>query len=111
MKDTLFLSLKKLPFELMVAGLKPDEFRKPSAWIIARLVGKKYKYIKFTNGYGPDKPWFKVEYNGYSIASIAYVYHYSNGLVVFVLPGDYVISLGKIIDSGNLKRHEHATQG
>ena len=52
-------------FDLMIAGKKNKEFRKPSKWIDSRLIGKSYNFVKFTNGYGNDKPFFYVEYKSF----------------------------------------------
>lgn len=66
----LHLSLKKEPFEVMVTGEKNQEFRKPTKWILSRLYNKDgtpkhYDVVKFTNGYGKDKPQFVCEYKGF----------------------------------------------
>ena len=47
---TLKLTLKKMPFEVMVTGEKKIEFRCPSKWIESRLFDKEnskrnYKFI------------------------------------------------------------------
>ena len=63
----LHLTLKKRWFDLMVAGKKKVEYRQSSRWIISRLE-KEYDVIKFTNGYGSDKPYFFCQYNGFEIS-------------------------------------------
>lgn len=103
---TLHLTLSARPFEVMVTEEKGLEFRKPSDWIKSRLYGKEYDFVKFTHGYGKNKPWFISEYEGYFIADSSDdgdEYKYSNGLKVKVEAGDYVIMLGQVVDSGNLK--------
>jgi CRISPR/Cas system-associated endonuclease/helicase Cas3 len=102
MKKTLFLSLKKEPFDVMVTGEKSDEYRKPSKWIKSRLLDKDYDVVKMTNGYGPDKRYFIAEYYGFKISSFNQSIEYSNGLIVNVGRGDIIISLGEIIETGNL---------
>ena len=80
----------------MKTGEKLFEFRKPSKWITSRLMNgmefRKYDYVKFTNGYGKDKPSFLARHKGTRIFSFAYgCVEYSNGLKVDVEPGDYII--------------------
>jgi hypothetical protein len=50
------LTLQKQPFEVMVTGEKTSEFRRPSYWLMNRLVDKNgnkkhYDYVEFINGY------------------------------------------------------------
>lgn len=66
---TLHLTLSKTPFDLMVKGKKKKEYRKPSRWVFSRLHQKTYDYVKFANGYGPDKPYFICEYKGFTRAT------------------------------------------
>lgn len=101
MKKTLYLTLKKPQFEVTSSGEKNIEYRRPSDWIKSRLVGKSYDLIKFTNGYGADKPYFICEFLGWSLAEPG-VHKYSNGLEVFVRSGYFQINLGKVIELGNL---------
>ena len=97
----LFLVLKKLPFEATQSGHKKIEYRRQSEWIKSRLVGKSYDYVKFTHGYGNDKPYLILEYKGWALAKPKQV-KFSNGLVVDVENNDYEIYLGKIIEKGNI---------
>jgi len=107
----LHLTLSKKPFEVMVTREKTDEFRGDSMWIGSRLYHsearfgqkKHYDLVKFVNGYGDDKPYFIAEYRGFDRAIETTRFEYSNGLVVVVLRGEYIIHLGKIIETGNLK--------
>jgi hypothetical protein len=108
-QKTLFLSLKKLPFDVMATGEKKEEFRKNSNWIRSRLFDKsnnekKYKYIKFVNGYGKNKPYFICEYEGFLECYMnAADRKYSNGLIVSGISiGDFIIYCGKIVEWGNI---------
>ena len=105
---TLVLTLTKIPFELMYKGIKDKEFRKPSDWIKSRLFNKDgtrkdYDVIKFTNGYGNDKPTFTAIFNGFDSikedASISY-----DTLTVEVSKGDFVIFLGDVIKKQNINK-------
>ena len=102
MKKILHLTLKKPQFQVTSSGEKIYEFRRPSDWIKSRLIDKEYDLVKFTNGYGSDKPFFICEYLGWSFAKPA-SYKYSNGLVVNVTDEYYKIDLGAILEIGNIK--------
>jgi len=107
-EKTLFLSLEKKPFDIMVTGEKVFEFRKPTKWILSRLLDKKgrakqYDHIKFVNGYGAERPYFVCEFERFFITRTEDRFKYPNGLKVEVEAGDVVIVLGKIIETGNLK--------
>ena len=102
------LTLHKKAFEVMVTGEKWEEFRKRSKWIISRLMDdrfspKKYDVIKFTNGYGNDKPFFVCEYEGFLECYMSVAERrYSNGLTVNDIgKGDFIIYCGKVIEVGN----------
>ena len=106
MSNTLHLTLKKSAFDVMITGEKTKEFRKPSKWIISRLVDnngnpKTYDNVKFVNGYGHDKPTFLADYKGFRIAEQETYIKYSNGLTVVVEKGDYIIMLGSVFYKSN----------
>ena len=103
MSKTLHLTLSKLPFEVMVTDEKSIEFRVASDWIKSRLIGKEYDYIKFVNGYGNDKPYFVAVYGGWCYAKRNFKNRYSNGLTVDVNKGMIMISVGEIIEKGNMR--------
>ena len=101
----LHLTLKKEWFDLMISGKKKVEYRKPSDWIISRLQ-KEYDVIKFTNGYGSDKPYFICEYKGFEISNESETIHVEKSKIE-VEAGTYMIKLGKIIEKGNVKKHHY----
>ena len=104
-KQTLKLTLSKKPFEVMITGEKTEEFREVKKWTTSRLYNKdgskkEYKYVKFTNGYGKDRPYFICIFNGTYIGN-----HinrtYSNNLNLSFENEIYVIELGEIIITKN----------
>lgn len=101
--NILHLTLQRPPFDVMRSGEKKVEIRKPSKWIMSRLVDSKtkknkpYHLICFKNGYNMDSEFFYAFYNGYLIAEYPKQKFYSNGLVVPIAAGDIVISFGKIL--------------
>ena len=102
MSNTLQLTLKRQWFDLMFKGVKKLEFRKDSKWIRSRLIGKKYQLIKFTNGYGKDKPFFICKYNGFEILKKNKKYTFEN-FDVNINKGDFMIKLGTIVSFDNIK--------
>lgn len=98
----LHLTLSKKPFEVMVTGEKTTEYRNPSQWIISRLEGKDYDFVKFVNGYGQDKPYFIAKFRGWESEIKPHTIEYSNGLKVKSDKGTVKIYVGQIVDTGNL---------
>jgi hypothetical protein len=98
----LYLTLKKPQFQVTFSREKQIEYRKNGDWIKSRLLKKDYGFVKFTNGYGLNKPYFICEFLGWEYSK-AGIHKYSNGLKVFVNEGDIAIKLGNIIDSGNIR--------
>ncbi|HRO75773.1 MAG TPA: ASCH domain-containing protein [Crocinitomicaceae bacterium] len=93
----LHLTLTKKWFDMMVTGEKNIEVRKPSKWIMSRLENKEYDVVKFTNGYGKDKPWFIAEYKGWRYVKYCEIVHCSDALAIHVPDNSIVIQLGKVI--------------
>jgi len=109
--DVLKLTLKKSPFEVMVTGEKPEEYRRLSKWMVARLYHsggyhvmnnkRHYKYVLYTNGYGADRPYFLCEYKGHYLTNEKISKSYSNGLAVETEGNTAVIKNGEILEVGN----------
>jgi hypothetical protein len=103
----LHLTLKKAPFDVMVTGEKQVEFREKSKWILLRLFNpdgskRHYDAVKFTNGYGKKRPYFIAKYLGFETIFGADVV-YSNGFRLEIHGESWMISLGEIIEIGNLR--------
>ena len=86
----------------MISGKKQIEYRRPSKWIEKRIINKNYDFIKFVNGYGNDKPYFICKYDGYTNSNK------DNEVIIEGNPikinkGDFLIKLGDVIETGNLK--------
>jgi len=97
----LTLVLKHAPYDVMETGEKKFEYREPTDWIKKRLYNKDgterhYDLIKFTRGY-VSQPSFIAEYLGFTIADDSFFKAYSNGLLVDVMQGDFIIQVGEII--------------
>ena len=98
----LHLTLKKKQFEVTFSGEKKIEYRHLSDWIKSRLTNKSYDFVKFVNGYGNDKPFMILEYQGFEVLESKKTLSFSNGLIVKVKKGDYAIKLGRMIEKGNI---------
>ena len=99
---TLQLTLKKKWFDLMITGEKTEEFRVNKPYWVSRLEGKEYDRVRFTNGYGKDRPWFEAEFKGWDAFPWSDERRYSDGSVLEIPPGTIVIKLGGVVDKGNL---------
>ena len=109
---TLFLTLNKKPFDIMVTGEKNKEYRVLNDWMRFCLFNKDnspkhFDCVRFTTGYDKTRSYFiadflKVEeYN----CPCDFPEVYSNGFSVGAMPfGCFVIYLGSIIEVGNLKQ-------
>ena len=106
----LYLTLKKAPFEVMITGEKQYEIREKGSWINSRLFNpdgskRQYDVIKFTNGYGKNRPYFIALYLGVCEISLMNEF-FSNGFQLeFYDPSNprWMINLGEILETGNLK--------
>ena len=106
------LSLTKEAFEITGTDEKPFELRNKGKWIDSRLFimnndlmegwPKDYDYVLLINGYGNDRPWKLFEFQKVDFTKHPIHWSFSNGLTFYQQTGDYIIRLGKMIESGNL---------
>ena len=90
------LTLKKKWFDMILSGVKKEEYREVKPYWNIRLSNQKYDAIKFTNGYGKDKPSFIIELKGILRSLGIIEWGAPMGQVV------YILRLGKIIDRGEI---------
>lgn len=86
MQDTITLTLHKKWFDMILSGVKTEEYRDIKPYWIRRLLGNWHQYhadsvfyrgdylmpfgvnkIRFKNGYGRNAPEFTIEWNGISV--------------------------------------------
>ena len=67
--NVLYLNLKKKYFDQILHGTKKYEYREVKKFFIKRLQGKNYDFVKFSNGYSKNAPYFYVKYLGYEIVT------------------------------------------
>lgn len=96
---TLKLTLKKKWFDMIASGVKKEEYRKEGQWIVSRLyervafAKRPYDAVEFTNGYGADRPFVRVEFLGFE---------YGGGKPEWGgAPDVYIIKLGKVLERRN----------
>ncbi|MBN2640357.1 MAG: ASCH domain-containing protein [Victivallales bacterium] len=97
----LHLTLKKKWFDMILSGEKKEEYRKFKPYWLKRLmneynVWKDFDIIRFTNGYGADKPSIDVEFLDVCIG-VGKPEWGAPGVAVFVL------TFGEIIETRNIK--------
>jgi hypothetical protein len=72
----------------------------PSKWILSRLEGKDYDFVRFVNGYGNNRPYFVAMFECWLQSESECHFDYSNGLRVDVKKGTVLIFLGDIVETG-----------
>ncbi len=85
MVRTLHLRLRREWFDLIRSGKKKEEYRDPTPYWDKRLEFKTFDQVRFVNGYGKDKPFVVVEFDG--------AHRCRSG---------WIIHLGKILEVGNV---------
>jgi len=103
-RRTLRLTLTKQWFDLIVKGEKKFEYREYKQHWISRLLCKSgirdYDEIHFTNGYGKDKPFVLVEFEGAAVID-GECCSPDNGELLEADKKYFVIGLGEVLEIGN----------
>ena len=64
-KDTLYLIVVKSVWDRIVSGDKVQEYREVTEYWMKRILSRRYKYVKISNGYGNDtRPYRLYRYAG-----------------------------------------------
>lgn len=101
---TLYLTIKKQWFDLILSGEKKEEYRDIKGYWIKRLrvpvntgaiLFQNYSYVQFTNGYGKDKPTAIFECLGITIGK-------GNPKLGAPREDVFIIKMGKEISRSNL---------
>jgi len=100
MKKILHLTLKKKWFDMILSGEKTEEYRERKLYWRNRLFDKKFDIVRFTNGYGKDKPSFDIEAKDI-FTTCGIIKWGAEPRVIY-----YTISLGKILETRNIKPKE-----
>ncbi len=61
MNNTLHLTIKKQWFDMILSGVKTEEYREIKPYYNLRLIGKRYDTVVFRNGYARDAPSLTIE--------------------------------------------------
>jgi len=98
------LTLKKQWFDLIASGEKVFEYREYKPHWISRFMSKSgtrnYDEVRFTNGYGKNRPYLRCEYIGMIIMVGKYC-EPENGEPLETEQKYFVIGLGKVLEAGN----------
>ena len=106
---TLHFILKATPFDHMITGEKPYEFRRKSVWMKSRLfhrdgTRKEFKYVTFRRGYAKNSPIFTAIFLGLeTVHSIDHTF--SSGYNIhwpYSADGYFKIRFGRIVAQSNL---------
>lgn len=96
--NTLHLTLKKKWFDMILSGVKTEEYREIKPYWTNRFYSKKYHYITFRNGYATNAPQFTIELKSIITSIGKPEWGAEEGKTYFVL------SLGKIINTKNINK-------
>lgn len=96
MNKIVSMPIKKQWFNMILRGIKKEEYREIKEHWRKRLLHDKTTHLKLINGYGKDKPYLLVELKNISIRTGKEEWG--------AVPGEYyyVLELGEIIATGNL---------
>lgn len=67
-KRILHLTLLRNWFNQIARGEKKEEYRQIKHYWACRLWGKEFDEIHFTNGYGGNRPFMRVEWKGIKVS-------------------------------------------
>ena len=73
---------------MIASGEKTEEYRKGTLYWDKRLNGKMFDEVHFTNGYGKDRPFMRVEWRG----------HYTIQTDLSDRFHKHIITLGKVLE-------------
>ena len=96
--NTLHLTIKKQWFDMILSGVKTEEYRDIKPYYNLRLIGREYESVVFRNGYARDAPILTVELKTIRFGTGKPEWGAEEGKTYFVL------SLGKIINTKNINK-------
>ena len=98
MNNTLYLTIQKQWFDMILSGKKTEEYREIKPYYNLRLIGRDYDNIVFRNGYARDAPSLIVELKAI---------RFGTGKPEWgAVPNKkyFVLSLGNIINTKNIDK-------
>ncbi len=102
MIKTLHLTLDRKWFDLILSGKKTIEYRECKPHWETRLEGKSFDEIAFTNGYGKDRPFMRVEFTDMFNSRYYCKFIGKNGEILKADTAYYAIVLGEILETRNI---------
>lgn len=98
MNKTLHLTIKKKWFDMILSGVKTEEYRDIKPYYNLRLIGREYDTVVFRNGYACDAPSLTIELKTIRFGTGKPEWGAEEGKTYFVL------YLGKIINTKNINK-------
>ena len=93
--NTLYLIVVKEVWDRIVSGDKITEYREATDYWAKRILNKRYKYVKITNGYGNDtRPYRLYHYGGATRVMKDSIQHYS-----IPIPEDFIVESRDYMES------------
>ncbi|MBI1667456.1 ASCH domain-containing protein [Capnocytophaga periodontitidis] len=96
--NTLHLTIKKKWFDMILSGVKTEEYRDIKPYYNLRLIGREYDSVVFRNGYARDAPSLTIELKTIRFGTGKPEWGAEEGKTYFVL------YLGKIINIKNINK-------
>ena len=96
--NTLHLTIKKKWFDMILSGVKTEEYRDINPYYNLRLIGREYDSVVFRNGYARDAPSLTIELKTIRFGTGKPEWGAEEGKTYFVL------YLGKIINTKNINK-------
>lgn len=96
--NTLHLTIKKKWFDMILSGVKTEEYRDIKPYYNLRLIGREYDSVVFRNGYARDAPSLTIELKTIRFGTGKPEWGAEEGKTYFVL------YLGKIINTKNINK-------
>ena len=96
--NILHLTIKKQWFDMILSGVKTEEYRDIKPYYNLRLIGKEYDTVVFRNGYARDATSLTIELKTIRFGTGKPEWGAEEGKTYFVL------YLGKIINTKNINK-------
>jgi len=95
-KKILYMPIYRGWFDMILAGVKLEDYREITPYWRSRLLNKSYDYVRLTNGYGKHRPTMLIEFKEICC---------SLGIIEWGAPADeavFIIKLGEIVEVSNV---------
>ena len=102
---TLYLTLKKKWFDMILSGEKTEEYREMKPyWLRLANATLMYDKIRFVNGYGKDRPSFEIELKDVVFAGRDFDIKGNEDWGADNSTNFYILKLGRILSKSNIRK-------